>query len=179
MPVYIIRAGQFGPVKIGFAEDVSTRLVKMQSDNHETLAVIRHLVGGFVEERALHQRFSALRLQGEWFSFTHEMLDDLGLEDVDPPPPTAAARKQKAAASVIRTNATLEGFGPRLRVARLAAGLTQVDLARVAGVGHSDISRYEDGSGYPLAHRLPRLAEAAGVSMEWLLSGTSDQRPAA
>lgn len=90
MPVYLVRAGERGPVKIGFAEDVAGRLIKMQCDNHERLIVLRVLRGAFKEEGELHRRFSELRLHGEWFAFSRQMLGDLGLEDVARAEPSSA-----------------------------------------------------------------------------------------
>jgi hypothetical protein len=83
MPVYMIQAGgEHGPVKIGVTDDVEKRLIGMQTGNHLRLAVMRLFEGGPVEERALHQRFDDLRLNGEWFSFSKAMLGDLGLVEV-------------------------------------------------------------------------------------------------
>ena len=82
MPVYMVRAGEHGPVKIGFADRMEGRLVKMQADNHERLVVLRLFVGGRDEEALLHQRFSELHLHGEWHSFSKAMLGDVGLTEL-------------------------------------------------------------------------------------------------
>ena len=79
MPVYMIRAGEHGPVKIGWSENVVGRLSKMRTDNHETLTVLRIFEGGPEEERQLHSRFADLHLHGGWHSFSLAMLGDVGL----------------------------------------------------------------------------------------------------
>lgn len=43
----------------------------------------------------------------------------------------------------------LEHLGAVLREARLAAGLRQIDIATVAGVGHVTLSRLERGVRWP------------------------------
>jgi hypothetical protein len=74
MPVYFIRAGENGPVKIGTAESVHGRLRELQCGNHLELTVLRTIEGGRSEESALHRRYEHLRSRGEWFAFTPDML---------------------------------------------------------------------------------------------------------
>lgn len=82
MPVYMVRAGEHGPVKIGFSTDVAGRLEKMQIDNHERLFVLRIFEGGQFEEALLHQRFADSWLHGEWHAFSKAMLGDVGLVEL-------------------------------------------------------------------------------------------------
>jgi len=74
MPTYIIRAGLAGPVKIGKADDVEHRREALQTAHHETLHVLRVIDTHFDAEPILHERFAALRIRGEWFEFSEEML---------------------------------------------------------------------------------------------------------
>jgi T5orf172 domain len=80
MPVYMIQAGEHGPVKIGRSTEngLRDRLFSIQSGNHVRLSVIRVLVGDKDVERALHSLFSHRRMHGEWFEFDEDMLGDLG-----------------------------------------------------------------------------------------------------
>ena len=84
MPVYIIRAGEHGPCKIGWADDIEARRRQLQGAHPELLHVLRTIDGARTVERWLHKRFATLRLLGEWFRFDAEMLV------VEPPafPPT-------------------------------------------------------------------------------------------
>jgi hypothetical protein len=102
MPVYMIRAGQHGPVKIGYSDDVASRLLKMQADNHERLTILRLFEGGVIEEAMLHEWFADNWLHGDWFGFSKAMLDDLGLQEVRTKPDelTTALRELVAASSV-------------------------------------------------------------------------------
>ncbi len=84
MPVYLIRQGESGhAVKIGSAGNVRRRLNGLQSSNHERMVILRVLEGGVAEEAALHKRFVAHRIVREWYTFTEEMLSDLGLKDIN------------------------------------------------------------------------------------------------
>lgn len=62
--------------------------------------------------------------------------------------------------------------GVRLRHARKAKGLTQVQLAKASGVKQATISEVETGeSKSPLGTNLVKLALALHVSPEWLAAG--------
>jgi DNA-binding XRE family transcriptional regulator len=76
--------------------------------------------------------------------------------------------------SAERTNgaATVDGsrLGARLRELRLAAGLTQAELARRTGIHRPNIARVEAGRHTPSLETLTRLATAIGVSATRVLS---------
>lgn len=85
MPVYMIRAGENGPVKVGFSDDPFGRLSNLQVSHWEKLRIIRLFEGGEAEEVALHNHFADLLIRGEWFSFSRAMLADVGLVDMPLP----------------------------------------------------------------------------------------------
>jgi hypothetical protein len=72
MPVYFLRAGEHGPVKIGVADDVAGRQRELQCGNHEILTLLRAVDGGRAHEAWLHRQF--VRVRGEWFQFDERML---------------------------------------------------------------------------------------------------------
>ena len=86
MPVYFIRAGEAGPVKIGWAADVGDRCRQLQTGYPQPLQVIRVVDGTRALERWLHDRYAGLRLLGEWFQFSADMLA-VTLPDLNVPPP--------------------------------------------------------------------------------------------
>lgn len=62
-----------------------------------------------------------------------------------------------------------QGFGPRLRQARLARGLSVPQLAQQSEVPVSTISRYENGQRTnPELHNVQRLARALQVTLKYL-----------
>lgn len=65
--VYFARAGEDGPVKIGHAKDVRSRLSSMQTGCPIPLTLLGVLPGGREREAEFHARFAALRVRGEWF----------------------------------------------------------------------------------------------------------------
>lgn len=83
--VYLIRAGDVGPVKIGYAADPIDRLVNLQTAHWEQLHLLRIWEGELSDEAALHLLFSDLKIAREWFSFSRKMLGDVGLKRLDIP----------------------------------------------------------------------------------------------
>lgn len=102
MPVYMIRAGTDGPVKIGVAKDPLSRLQILQIGCPLKLYFIRLLDGSDAEERRLHSRFAVQRTFGEWFRFCDDMLsEDFGMADIPFPSPVRIAAR---AIAEIRTH---------------------------------------------------------------------------
>ncbi|OJY17173.1 MAG: hypothetical protein BGO98_13600 [Myxococcales bacterium 68-20] len=62
-------------------------------------------------------------------------------------------------------------LGPRLRQARIDAGLTQAELAERAGVADATLSRIERNRLVPSIELTTRIAAALGLSVDALLSG--------
>lgn len=144
MAVYFIRAGTDGPVKIGLATDPLRRLGALQTAHSELLRLIRVLDGGATVEKALHARFAALRMSGEWFGFASEMIaNDLGFADLPLP---VAKRTQSA-----RYDA------PLARVLKAAGGPTKV--AVYLGLVPSAVTQW---SRAPDRH-VHRLAALTGI----------------
>lgn len=69
-------------------------------------------------------------------------------------------------------------LGGRLRQARELAGFTQYEVANAAGVAREVISYWENDRRIPSYAQLIRLAEAVGVSVDYLL-GTEEEPEAA
>lgn len=71
--VYFIQAGDSGPIKIGFTNNVERRLSGLQTGCANPLNIIAKLpfkskAAASRYERELHDQFSPYRLTGEWFS---------------------------------------------------------------------------------------------------------------
>lgn len=60
-------------------------------------------------------------------------------------------------------------MGEKLKAARLAAGLSQYQLAEKVGCSQHHISRWENGERGPSAKSLKKLANALGCKMEDLI----------
>jgi transcriptional regulator with XRE-family HTH domain len=65
-------------------------------------------------------------------------------------------------------------FPLRLRQLRKQKGITQTEIAKLAGVHETHIGRYERGMSRPSAHVVKRLADALGVSADYLIEGSTE-----
>ncbi len=76
MPVYLIRAGEDGPVKIGRATNVVHRMANLQCGHYQKLVLLRTLDHDepAKAEAWLHRKFLSMRIIREWFRFHHTML---------------------------------------------------------------------------------------------------------
>ena len=62
-----------GRVKIGWSKKVGTRIAQLQTGNASPIRLLGTTPGGLAVERALHERFAAARVAGEWFDLTPEL----------------------------------------------------------------------------------------------------------
>lgn len=87
--VYFIRLGAAGAIKIGKANDLKARLASLQTAASDKLHVLGFIPGDLAEEAALHRRFAASRLHGEWFRPSRNLLEyiseaSIGTEQTGP-----------------------------------------------------------------------------------------------
>jgi len=68
-----------------------------------------------------------------------------------------------------------EGFPERLRQLRKQKDLSQTELGKLVDLHYTHIGRYERGASKPSADALRRLADALGVSTDYLMEGTTDE----
>lgn len=66
-----------------------------------------------------------------------------------------------------------ENLGPALAVLRELRGFTQAEVAKKAGIGKSQVSRYEGGREYPKLESLEKILIVLGVSPAGLLNVVS------
>ncbi len=66
----------------------------------------------------------------------------------------------------------VRAVGERITHARVGRGLTQIELAKRAGVDQSQLSKIERGEiALPRPATLKKIAAALGVSLFWLATG--------
>lgn len=91
MPIYFAQQGDHGPVKIGLSVKPYARIAFLKTSSPEPIHLRRLFEGGPAEEAALHERFAAYRLTGEWFKPVDEILTgEIGL-----PPLRVSVRTRK------------------------------------------------------------------------------------
>jgi len=64
---YVYFIGGEGRVKIGFANNVAKRLKALRTSCPFELRLLASFPGKMKREREFHERFSSLRMSGEWF----------------------------------------------------------------------------------------------------------------
>lgn len=67
-------------------------------------------------------------------------------------------------------------FKNRLKQLRTEKGLSQKQLAEMVGAHVMNISRYERGENRPTSEVLSKLANALDTSVDYLMSGSTDDR---
>jgi transcriptional regulator with XRE-family HTH domain len=66
-------------------------------------------------------------------------------------------------------------FAQRLKKTRVDKGLSQTELGNLAGIHYTQIGRYENKGAQPSADVLSKLANALGVSSDFLTNGSTDE----
>lgn len=147
MSVYFILAADSRRVKIGFTAGTSQRrLSKMQTDNHERLAVIRWLQGNEQTEGLLQNRYAHLRLHGDWFAFCETMLGDVGVPDE----PQAVRTDSSPFAQIALRRHLFENK------------ISFPTFAETIGVSVQAVHRYVSGERVPRHEVMERIATATG-----------------
>lgn len=68
-------------------------------------------------------------------------------------------------------------IGAQIKQLRLAAGMTQRELAQRINVGNTTLSQYESGARVPSDEVKLKIATVFGVSVDYLLGGTDSREP--
>lgn len=83
--IYFIQA-ESGPIKIGYTQasgDQMERVRALQTAHFDLLTCLGVCVGGYTEEKELHDLFSAWHIRGEWFRPVPQLLQYI-LENARP-----------------------------------------------------------------------------------------------
>lgn len=70
--VYFISSGS--AIKIGMSACPESRLTSLQTANSNQLKLLKVVKGGSQKEQSFHREFQHLRLEGEWFQHSQEIL---------------------------------------------------------------------------------------------------------
>lgn len=68
-------------------------------------------------------------------------------------------------------------IGAQIKQLRLAAGMTQRELAQRINVGNTTLSQYENGARVPSDEVKLKIAMVFGVSVDYLLGATDSREP--
>lgn len=72
--VYLIKSEDSSRYKIGISKNPQKRVKQLQTGNSEKLCLVNTYLSEYYDkiERTLHNRFSYLKKEGEWFEFSLE-----------------------------------------------------------------------------------------------------------
>ena len=73
--VYFVQSRLGGPIKIGLTTEPKQRLKQLQNGSPIPLQILGALRGDEKVEAAIHERFRKLRLHGEWFEPSMELVE--------------------------------------------------------------------------------------------------------
>lgn len=145
--IYFLRAGNGGPIKIGYAADVEKRIAGLQTASHEPLELMGMVEGSPSYEKEIHQRLAAYRLRGEWFRPRDEVLAAIEMIKRGELPPVL--RIEMPDNPITQTKA-------RVRLA-IEQGHTPGSLARLAGLHRNSLYGCDDPGWNPKAETLEKL----------------------
>ena len=70
----------------------------------------------------------------------------------------------------------MSSLGGRIKDLRKQKSMSQGELADKVGISYAQIGRYETKGAQPPAETLKKIADALGVSPDFLIYGTSDEK---
>ena len=70
----------------------------------------------------------------------------------------------------------MSNLGDRIKDLRKQKNLSQSELADKVGISYAQIGRYETKGSQPPAVTLKKIADALGISPDFLIYGTSDEK---
>lgn len=146
--IYFIQSGERGPVKIGMASDIAVRIRGLQTGHYETLRMVGSVDGGRDVEASLHNHFRAVRVRGEWFRGTSELLAFAAAPDMDSVVPVESSGRSGG----------IGRWGPDndnpLARHLESMGITSAEFSRRSGLSESQVSRIANGKQEPSASQL-------------------------
>lgn len=146
MTVYFIQAGKRGPIKIGFTDGHPVdRLNYLQCGSAVQLTLLGCAPGTERDEKALHRRFSAHRIRGEWFK--------------PKPDVVKYARKLRLPPSrQVKRTVDYDQWASPVEKIRKKLKLTQAAFGESLGVHQSTVHRMECGL-MPISKPVLKLLE--------------------
>lgn len=170
MSIYIVRAGEDGPVKIGYAVDIDRRVAILQTASPARLHILRRSSGTRKDETIYHRAFERLRIAGEWFVFSPEMLSFEPRMFIPPEMPKR----------VLSPAASKEECGARLLTEIKRTHRTVSHWGRTYGVLRSACEHWVKGNNWPDWRVLSIYCDEFDLSLDWIVRGIRPEelRPA-
>lgn len=172
--IYFIQAECGGPIKIGFARDVASRMKGLQTSHHERLVCLVHICGTMDEEQLLHKDYAAYRLEGEWFKdcpeiralLEHAKAHVTAEGSVAKP---ATPKSERRPRRRVLTDFKLKMFRACAEEAFGRIG-TAKNLARAAGVGQKSAENLLAGKCDPQFDTMTNLFRSSPTMFHWFMA---------
>jgi hypothetical protein len=161
--IYFIQAESGGPIKIGYAVDVTDRVAVLQTGHPEALCVLAICDGTQRDERQIHADLASYRLRGEWFDDcpqVREYMNRVGGPYVPPKFKTDTGWSERL----------VETFFAALEMAYPDPATRAQCVARDAGVSKRAIQYWLIGKSLPQTAQVLALASQKQPIAAWLLA---------
>jgi DNA-binding XRE family transcriptional regulator len=139
--IYFVQS-ESGLIKIGHSSSVKTRLVSLQVDNPERLTLLAEIKGSRKTEQEIHNKFSHLKVRGEWFKSDKQIFDFIA--------EMSSIGVQEAVKEPLSTPPNLSNIlisvGENIRLARLRRNLSAQMVAERAGITRTTLRAVETGN---------------------------------
>lgn len=126
-------------IKIGYSANPAKRLASLQTSAAEPLILLGTVTGGRDKEEVLHDRFSHLRISGEWFRPDQELLDYIEHSKED-------LSEEEGSPYSDRAIDIVSILGKNIKLARLRRHMTMQQLADRMGTGVRAVYNIERGT---------------------------------
>ena len=167
--IYFIQAVSGGPIKIGYAKNIWSRLGGLQTSHPEKLTVLGYIEGDLETERSLHDRFAESRLSGEWFTDTCRIRAFIAERCAAPTP---EEHWERGLRDEDRDAREYEEFATSFRAALVASFGTgpraAATVAKQANVNKRTAENWLSGVTLPQGIHLLRLAVADKAIAKWM-----------
>lgn len=160
--IYFMRAGNDGPIKIGYSNDAKKRLKVLGTGSHSRLHLLSVVPGGVSLERDFHERFSKDRMHGEWFSPSQDLVKFIStLPQIPPSPEPRRGRKVIIGINhgdpSKESNALAQWIDGR--------GLKRLDVAKALKISPGYLTDVCAGTCWPSREVLQRIADYTAGSV--------------
>lgn len=139
--IYFIQNSE-GPIKIGYSKNVKTRFESLQSSNPDTLILLAEVKGNKTMEQELHNKFSHLKIRGEWFKPERELTEHIQFLMNRIEKEKTYNHKETIPLSL---HDIMIGVGENIRLARLRRNITTAMLAERANICRKTLRDIECG----------------------------------
>lgn len=137
--IYFIQDSE-GHIKIGYSLNTKKRLQNLSTDNSSKLKLLADIPGSRSFENKLHNKFSHLKVHGEWYKSENELL--LYIEELKNNPPIEENRQVIILPKMERMLITM---GENIRLARLRRNFSAAIVAERAGITRPTLRNIETG----------------------------------